>query len=152
MDMLSHTSKENLLCGVIFVHPFTNLRMPHQAVTTQLNTILTAEVSNTVSSFPCKFTFIRFGQLRLHVVLSSNTIKFTLNERLLFSICNVTLIESNTNPEIIFVGIFQPLSPHRCRTTHHECYNESLFKTLFHVSEKLFMLIVFSLAKLQKRM
>ena len=78
---------------------------------TQLDTVCTTEVGDTVGILPVKLTFIRFSRFGFHVVFTSHTVEFSLDKRLLFGIGDITLVHGNANHKIILIGIFEPLRP-----------------------------------------
>ena len=83
--------------------------MPHQGVTTQLDTVGTGKVGNTVGIFPIELTFLRLCGLGLHVVLSRHAVELLLNQSSLLGIRYIALIDSDTNHEVVFIDILQTL-------------------------------------------
>ena len=147
MDMLTQTLIEDLLLDfptlLVGKHPVGKLRMPAQAVATQFDTILSAEVSNLVSLFKVPYALLRMQHTGFHVVLSSNAAEFGLHQINLVSISDVTLIQCNTNHKVVLVGILQlhggiwinrctPLCP-RTQTIHGHHDGQNSFQSLFHL-------------------
>ena len=81
--------------------------MPAEAVTTQLNTVLTAEVGDLVSFLKVPHALFRMQFTGLHIVFGSNTAKFALNQSYLVVITYVALVKGNANQEVILIGILQ---------------------------------------------
>ena len=118
MNVLAHTTEELFLRKkislFILVDPFADLGMPHQAVSTHFDTILTTEIGNTVSTREVELTLPRLRRLRLHVILSCHAIKLATDKCLLIWVRYVALVYSYANGKIAFVGIFQAL----CLNSH----------------------------------
>ena len=108
--MLLHTSEEHLFLHELLVlvveHPITHLRVPHQAVTTQLNAVLAAEIGNLVGVLPVELALLGFGGLRLHVVFSSDAVELLLDKGNLLRDLNVVLVDGYSNGEVVLIGIF----------------------------------------------
>ena len=112
LDMVLHTSIELLLGCTLGSHPTTDLRVPHQCVTTQLDTVSTSEISDAVGILPVELTLTWFCGFRLHVVLSCNAVELLLDQSDLLGVSNIALINGNTNHEIVLIDVFQSF----CRT------------------------------------
>ena len=119
--------------------------MPAEAVTTQLDTVLTAEVGNLIGLLEVPYTLFRMQLTGLHIVLGSDTAKLTFYQSNLAVIANVALVEGNANQEIILVGILQfyrrigiggraPLCP-RTQTVHGQHDGQNGLKSLFHLCD-----------------
>ena len=106
LDVLLHTLVEHLLRGVVAKHPAAYLRMPHQAVATQFDTILAGEVGNAVSILPVKLSFPWFGRFWFHVVLSRDRVELLSDEILLLCVRHITLVDGDANHEVVLVGVF----------------------------------------------
>ena len=116
-DMLLHAGIEYLFRRVVLIHPFPDLIMPHQAVTTHLDAVLATEIGNTVGIVPIELSLGRLCGLRLHIVFSRYAVKLLFDKSLLLSICYITLINGDSDFEIVLVGIFQSLGIGNA--THH---------------------------------
>ena len=130
-DVLLHTCEEHLLLHQLWIaddmttlvklslllieHPLACLVVPSKTVTTELDFILTAEISDAVSLCPVPHTISRMDRDWLHVVLSSDTVKLRLDKSLLLWHTDVTLIDSDTDTKIILVCLLQTcvLSGHK---------------------------------------
>ena len=127
MDVVAHALIELLFCWVVTKHPTAYLGVPHKAVSTQFNSILTAEVGNAVGIIPIEFAFARLCGFGLHVVLTRHAVELTGDESLLLRISDIALIDSHTNHEIIFVGIFQALGIRRHTHEQQDERQEKVF-------------------------
>ena len=122
MDMLAQPLVEHLLLDgaslLVGEHPVAELRVPTQAVASQLDAVLAAIVSYTVGSTPVPHTLCRMHRYGLHIVLSRHTVEFTLDKRHLTVCRDVTLVYGYSDAEVVLVGIFQSLRP--CAATDDE--------------------------------
>ena len=109
LDVALHPLVELLLgkevSFLVLIDPGTDLGMPHKAVTTELDTVLTAEVCNLVRIRPSVFSFPGLGHNWLHVVLSGDAVELLLDKGYLLRSGDIPLIDSNANHEIILVGV-----------------------------------------------
>ena len=132
MDMFAQALVEHLffhfLTFFIGKHPVGELAVPNQTMSAQFDTILSAEVGNTVCSPPVPYTFFWVYRYRFHIILGSHTVKFSLDQCDLFRLCNIVLIDSHTNSEIVFVGIFQTLCLSGCCA---DCSKSNPYNLLF---------------------
>ena len=81
--------------------------MPAKAVTTQFDTILTAEVSDFVGLLPVPLTLLRMQLTGLHIVLSRDAAELSLHQINLVVVTHITLVQGYTNQEIVLVSVFQ---------------------------------------------
>ena len=119
------------LALLVLEHPVGKLRMPAEVMSTQFDTVLTAEIGNAVGSTEVPNTFLGLHQSHLHVIFCSDAVEVLLDECNLVRILNVSLVHCDTNGEIVFVGIFQSnsriwinwLRP-LCECGHATCYKQ----------------------------
>ena len=114
LDMVLHALIEHLLRGVVLSHPAAYLRMPHQAVAAQLDTILAGKVGNAVGPLPVELSLPGLRGFGLHVVLGSYAAELSLDQSLLLSVGHIALVYGNANQEVVLVDIFQPLRKRCC--------------------------------------
>ena len=111
MDMIAQTLVEHLLLHgltlLVGKHPVGKLRVPAQTVTTHLDTVLTAEVSNLVGFLKVPNALLRMDFAWFPVILGSHTVKLLLDNLDLSGISHIRLIDSHTNREVILIGILQ---------------------------------------------
>ena len=81
--------------------------MPQEIVTTQLDTVLAAEVGNLVCILPVPHTLFGMNHTGFHVVLSSNAVELLFHQRNLLGLCDVTLVHCHTYHKVILVGILE---------------------------------------------
>ena len=113
-------------------HPVSKLRVPAEAVTAHLDAILSAEIGYLVCSFPVPHTFFWVYFSWFHVILCGDAVELFNDERLLALVANITLVQCNTDGEIVFVGVFQPLCV--CgQTAHGEQQPQNRLMMLFHI-------------------
>ena len=134
LDVVFHALEEHFLCGVVAVHPASDLAVPHQAVATELDTIGAAEVGDAVGSFPVEFPLLGLSGLGLHVVLASDAVELLFYESGLLGVGDVALVHGHTDKEIVLIGVFQALS-HRTGRTHGQQGHggHKAIKRMFHV-------------------
>ena len=109
LDVILHAGIELLLGRTFGSHPAADLRVPHQGVTTQLDTVSTGKVGDAVGILPIELAFLRLGGLGLHVVLSGHAVELLLNQSCLLGIRHIALIDSDTNHEVVLIDILQTL-------------------------------------------
>jgi len=107
--MVAHSLIEDFLSGVVREHPTSYLGVPHQAVATKPDAILTTEIGNTVGSFPVELSLAGLSGFGFHVVLCSHAAEFLEYQSLLGRVSDITLIHGYTYEEIILVDILQAL-------------------------------------------
>ena len=118
--MVFHALVEHFLGGIAIQHPATDLRVPHQAVSAQFDAVGTAEIGDTVSIVPVELTLLGLSGLWFHVILAGDAAEFLLDQRLLFRIGHIALIDSHADEEIILVGVFKALRPTGNTTSQEE--------------------------------
>ena len=146
MNVFAQTLIEHFLFDLLTLlvgeHPVGKLRVPAQAVTTQLDAVLTAEVSNLVGTLKVPHALFGMQFTGLHVILSSDAVELSLHQINLVGRTHITLVKSYTNHEVVLVSVLQfntgvwicwssKLCPcaHACHRQHK---GESHFKCLFH--------------------
>ena len=111
MYMFAHTFKENFLLYqfmlLVIEHPLAHLVVPHQGMSTQFYAVLSTEIGNAVSAFPCPFALLRVYHGGFHVVFSRYTAELLLYQCALFLVRDIALVYSYANKEIILVSFFQ---------------------------------------------
>ena len=111
MDMFAQTLVENLLLDgtsfLVLKHPVGKLRVPAQAVSAQLDAVLTAEIGNLVCLLKIPDALLGMEHTGFHVVLSSDAVKLTQCQRLLVLIGHITLVQGDAYHKIVLIGIFQ---------------------------------------------
>ena len=111
MDMFAQALVEYLLLHILTFlvceHPVGKLGVPTEAMTTQLDAVLTAEVGNLIGFFPVPLSLLGMQLAGLHVVLSCDAVELALDQTYLVVIAHVTLVEGDANHEVVLVGIFQ---------------------------------------------
>jgi hypothetical protein len=83
--------------------------MPEEAMATEPDVVLTAEIGHAVSLFPVPYTFLRMQLTGLHHILSRETVVVGEDEIDLFRMADVTGIDSYANGKVVLVGILQTL-------------------------------------------
>ena len=110
-DMLTQTLVEHLfrhrLSVLVLQHPVAELGMPAEAVATQLDAVLSAEVGDAVGTVPVPHTFSRMNRNRLHVVLRRDAVVLFFDDRSLCRIGQVALVHGHSNRKVVFIGVFQ---------------------------------------------
>ena len=141
--MLAQTLVEHfllyLLAFLVCEHPVGKLRVPAEAVTTHLDTVLTTEIGDTVSQTEVPLTLCGVDLTWFPGVLSGDAVELLLDKLHLSRIRHVGLVHCYTNGEVVLVGILQswacrivngasPLCK-SCRTGSykHRKYKENLF-------------------------
>ena len=120
--------------------------MPAKTVTTHLDTVLTAEISNLVGTLKVPHAFLRMNLTGLPVVLGSHTVELLEDECLLCIITHIALVQRYTNGKITLVGIFQSyilsginLTPLcKCTRTSRHSQDQSDKKLLDHFNISIF--------------
>ena len=111
MDVVTQSLVEHLfldgLALLVHEHPVGKLIVPAEAVTTQLDAILAAEVGNLVGSLPVPFSLLGMQFAGFHVVLGCDAVELALDEAYLVGIAHVALVEGDANHEVVLVGILQ---------------------------------------------
>ena len=129
MDMLTKTFvKHFFLHGLpLFVveHPVSKLRMPAQTVSSQFDAFLTAEIGYAVSTPPVPYAFFGVYGDGFHVILSGNAVKLLLDQCHLLWCYYVPLVNSDTNGEIIFVGVLYTQSGIGVRSLSPLCLSDA---------------------------
>ena len=109
VDVLTQALVEHFLLHwltfAVGEHPVGKLRMPAEAVATQLDAVLAAEVSNLVGTLPVPHTLFRMNLAGLHVVLSGDGVELLLDESNLIGVRHIALVHGHTNREVVLVGI-----------------------------------------------
>ena len=110
-DMFAQTLVEHFfrhrLSILVLQHPVAELGMPAEAVATQLDAILTAEVGDAVGTVPVPYAFSRMNRNRLHVVLCGDAVILFFDDRSLCRIGQVALVHGHSNRKVVFIGVFQ---------------------------------------------
>ena len=113
VDVLTKTLVEHFLGHFLTVlvgkHPVAELRVPTKAVTTHLDTVLTAEVSDSICILPSPLTLSWMNRDRLHVVLSRHTVVILLNNLHRLRVVDVTHVHCNTHGEVTLVSVLVTL-------------------------------------------
>ena len=113
VDVLPHALVEHLFADQLVVlvveHPVAHLVVPHQAVSAQLDAVLTAEVGHTVGALPGPFAFSRMHGGRLHVVLGRDAAELLFHQSALGLVRDVATVDGHADEEIVAVGLLEAL-------------------------------------------
>ena len=96
-----------LLHGVAFLvlqHPVGELVVPHQAVSTHLYAVTTAEVGNRIGLSPIPYAGCWMYRYGLHSVLAGHAVEFAHHDGFLFG-GEVADVECHTHLEVVLIGI-----------------------------------------------
>ena len=83
--------------------------MPHQAMSTKLDTVLPTEISDTVCPLPTEFTLVGLSRFRFHIVLSCDAVELLTEEVLLLGVGDISLVHGYADHEILLVNVLQTL-------------------------------------------
>ena len=72
---------------------------------TELDAVLTCEIGDAVSLLPVEYAFLGLGRLGLHGILGGNAVELPLDEGHLIGIGDIAVIDSDTDHEIVLVGV-----------------------------------------------
>ena len=113
MDVFTQTLVEHFLrhrlAILVVEHPVGKLRVPNQAVTTQLDAVLAAEVCDSIGILPTPHTLLRMQFTRLHVVLSRNAVVVFLDDFHRLRVVDVAHVHCHTHGEVTLVSVLVTL-------------------------------------------
>ena len=95
------------LALLVLEHPVAELSMPHEAVSAELDAVLTAEVCYLVGALEVPLTLFWMNLAGLHVVLGCDAVKLFLYQVYLSLIGNVALVDCHSKVEVVLVGFLE---------------------------------------------